>query len=139
MSAPLAVPHYRTSKASAISTQAPDEAAMDSQAIFPSAFQGALHTVAFRIFTGKKWPLWEIGGDRTSRNVERVRRYVDPIVERALEKKKTAQTSSFEQGKAEAAEEEEPETLLDHLAATTDGKRGIPPVCDQAVLKPYSA
>ena len=66
------------------------------------------------MFRGVLWALFEFWKDEVETHMDVVREFVDPIVERAVEKKK--------QGKMEkdvnAAEEQ---TLLSHMVSLTDG------------------
>ncbi|KAF7330545.1 Cytochrome P450 monooxygenase [Mycena venus] len=79
---------------------------------FGPAISSLQHQLAQRSRTAPLWPLFELKGDKTRKNLEVIRGFVQPIIKAALEKKEINQGSSAES-----------ETLLDELVGqTTDPK-----------------
>ncbi|KAJ7364007.1 cytochrome P450 monooxygenase [Mycena albidolilacea] len=79
---------------------------------FGPAISSLQHQLAQRSRTAPLWPLFELKGDKTRKNLETIRGFVKPIIKAALERKEMNQGSSAES-----------ETLLDELVAqTTDPK-----------------
>ena len=87
---------------------------------FANAFQKAQVASAARSRFGDFWPLIEFWEDKVEKEIQTVFDYVDPIVKRALETKGTEEPSNMQ-------DEDEDETLLEHLVKLTDGKRPLPP------------
>ena len=87
---------------------------------FADAFQKAQVASAARSRFSQYWPLIEFWEDEVEKEIQTVFDYVDQIVERALETKKTKELS-------EAEGVEEDETLLEHMARLTDGEYSPPP------------
>ena len=92
---------------------------LDDQNLFVTSFMRALVSTASRMSAGPVWPLLEMREDATAPDVRYLHAYLDPIVDDALKKKKESKPG--EENK-EGDEEETHETLLNHLAASTDGE-----------------
>jgi hypothetical protein len=95
------------------------EVSSNSDSLFVQSFVKALHSTAFRLFTGTSWPLLEMHHDVVAVEADKVRAYLDPIVDQALAQRK-------EKRSPEEDNADEHDTLLSHLAASTDGMRGGP-------------
>jgi len=78
---------------------------------FAKAFADTQMHVSFRSRVGPIWPLLEFSRDRTADDMKVLYAFVDPIVEKALQNKRTRS--------AVAADEKE-DTLLTHLVEQTD-------------------
>jgi len=89
---------------------------------FANAFQRAQIASAARSRLGYFWRLFEFWEDGVEKEIQTVFDYVDPIVERALETRRMKELS-----KAKGEDEDEDETLLEHLVKLTDGERPPPP------------
>jgi cytochrome P450 len=86
---------------------------------FARAFTNAQHKVGTRLWSGPPWPLWEVFGDITRKDVETIYQFIDPILEKAFEK--TASEKEKENaGPEKAIGDDEDQTLLNHLIAQTD-------------------
>ncbi|KAG8906270.1 hypothetical protein FRB99_007207 [Tulasnella sp. 403] len=93
------------------------EADRDNENTFVRSFVTALHRCAIRFYAGDNWPLWEITGDKTVKPMKAIYDYLDPIVQKALDKK-SEKKAEDEKGE----EKEEFGTLLEHLVAATDDR-----------------
>jgi hypothetical protein len=82
---------------------------------FADAFQKAQVASAARSRFGKFWPLVEFWESKVEKEIQTVFDYVDPIVRRAIEAKRVKELSNV-------GDEDEGETLLEHLIKLTDGK-----------------
>ncbi|KAI0663216.1 cytochrome P450 monooxygenase pc-3 [Cubamyces menziesii] len=85
---------------------------------FATAFAGAQHVVSIRSRTGWVWHLRELFKDDSAEHMRVVDAFLQPILEEAIAKNRAAKG----QGAIEAkeGEEDEDETLLDHLVKITD-------------------
>ena len=86
---------------------------------FSQAFAGVQEALTVRVRTGWTWIFSEMFKDTTRKHMEVVSAYIQPIVEEALRKKRSAVGKA---GSEKATEDEE--TLLDHLVKQTEG--GLP-------------
>lgn len=66
------------------------------------------------------WPWFELFGSKTSKQMKIVDDYLQPILEKAVVKAEEYKKTEHE-GPQEAAEADDNETLLDHLARYTTG------------------
>ena len=112
----------------------PNAAALNAQLggaveAFASAFMEAQYVVSLRSRIGPLWRFRELTTDRAAKHMEVVDAYIQPILERAIAKNKEGGPGSVGE---KAAEEDENETLLDHLVKQTDGERAAsaPTWCD---------
>lgn len=87
---------------------------------FAEAFRDAQVAVSNRSRLIWLWPWAELFGSRTSKQMEVVDAYLDPILEKAVEKAKVYKKMGDAAGK-EAGESNEEGTLLDQLARYTTG------------------
>ncbi|KIK51348.1 hypothetical protein GYMLUDRAFT_50586 [Collybiopsis luxurians FD-317 M1] len=93
---------------------------------FIDAFIDAQYQTAGRVNAASFWPLLELFEDKTAKPMLIVRKFVEPIVEKALEKKrKRGPASSHVNMESEDESEEfieigDDDTLLDHLVKVTD-------------------
>lgn len=62
---------------------------------FAQAFEEAQQLVSTRARLGNIWPLIEFFGDRTSKAVAAINRYLGPMVQTVLQEKRKAQSSGF--------------------------------------------
>ena len=107
------LPYPSTAKASTSRRTHPSDS-------FADAFQKAQVDSGARSRLGHFWPLAEFWEDKVENQIQGVFDYVDPIVKRAVETRKTKESSKT-QGN------DEDETLLEHMARLTDGQRPLPP------------
>ncbi|KAJ7661715.1 cytochrome P450 monooxygenase CYP63 [Mycena rosella] len=85
----------------------------DSWGAFAQAFEMAQQIVTDRGRIGHMWPLFELFKDKNEDNVNVIRTWLDPLVRRAVEDKRTAQKAGIESPVAD-------KTFLQHLADSTD-------------------
>lgn len=88
--------------------------------LFAVAFGEAQSNVALRSRYGINWPLAEPWVDKTAKQMKVVKRFIEPILKEAVERKKA--TGDIEKNTAADREVKEGETLLDHLVNYTDGE-----------------
>jgi hypothetical protein len=81
---------------------------------FADAFTRAQISSVDRLRYGKLWPLVEFWEDKVKREMKNVHKFIEPIIEVALENKKNSVKTNADEG-SEA-------TLLEHLIEVTDGK-----------------
>jgi hypothetical protein len=88
---------------------------------FVRSFGAAQEVLAKRLRTGFSWPAFEMFRDETETHYHNIRAYLQPLVERGLERRRQLQSEGFGQkekgGKVEVGEGM---TLLDHLVLETD-------------------
>ncbi|KAF8583528.1 cytochrome P450 [Ramaria rubella] len=72
---------------------------------FSKAFSSVQYHIALRGLYNKSWPLLELWKDGTKENMKVIYDFIDPILERAVEKR---------------GDEDQGDTLLDHLVEATD-------------------
>ncbi|TBU49015.1 cytochrome P450 [Dichomitus squalens] len=89
------------------------QTASSASTTFSQAFTGVQEALAVRLRIGWSWIFAEMFKDTTRKHMEVVSAYVQPIIEEALRKKRSAI------GKDEKVTEDE-ETLLDHLVKKTE-------------------
>ncbi|KAJ7220117.1 cytochrome P450 monooxygenase pc-1 [Mycena pura] len=83
---------------------------------FPTAFSEVMLQIALRERLGWVWPLFELLEDRTAKPMKTVNAFVDPIISKAVERKRRS-------GKEAGADVGDNDTLLDELLnSTTDHK-----------------
>ncbi|KAJ6545157.1 cytochrome P450 [Mycena capillaripes] len=110
LATPLSYPHY-VAKPSA-------EIAMPSAPTsFAPAFLEAQDVTAVRIRFTKFWPLAEFWHDKIKEPMRVVERFLDPILEGVVAKRRAAKAASSDSGDKTPAE---PETLLEYLVEYTD-------------------
>jgi len=111
--------------------------------VFTRSFDEAQRRIAFRSRWGVYWPLIEFWRDEVKTKMVVVNKFIMPILEQAVRKKKELGTLDEEKKVSGDREVKEGETLLDHLINYTDGKsvivchRGRSSDCapDQIVLR----
>ncbi|KAF9526181.1 cytochrome P450 monooxygenase pc-1 [Crepidotus variabilis] len=81
---------------------------------FARAFAESQEVISFRERYGWIWPLLEITKDKTHEPMKIVKAYIEPIVNEALERKRSTDPEANSKGG------EDDETLLDHLVRVTD-------------------
>ena len=91
------------------------QTAAGATAKFSQAFTGVQEALAVRLRIGWSWIFSEVFKDTTRKHMEVVSAYIQPIVEEALRRKRSA----IEEEKTTDDEE----TLLDHLVKQTEGAR----------------
>ncbi|KAL4257125.1 cytochrome P450 family protein [Pleurotus pulmonarius] len=89
--------------------------------LFAVAFGEAQSNAALRSRYGINWPLAEPWVDKTAQQMKIVKRFIEPILEEAVERKK----ATGDLGKNNSADREvkEGETLLDHLVNYTNDRK----------------
>jgi hypothetical protein len=95
-----------------------------SSSAFADAFQEAQMVTALRIPLGEHWPLLEFWKNKLEKPMGVVRRFLDPILEEAVAKKRAIGNSSSGDEKMNEhgdREVQEGESLLDHLVNYTEG------------------
>lgn len=70
----------------------------------------------YRNYAQSVWPLLEIFGDRSASYANTIRAWLDPVVNRALEHKKSVREMGLKQLDLDQS------TFLEYLANSTDGK-----------------
>ena len=90
---------------------------------FAAAFSEAQDVVARRVRLGHIWPLWEIKEDKTTRVMDTVEKYLEPILKAAVEKAKMQGLDRDANTKWDEDADVDGETLLDHLIKHTQGQR----------------
>ncbi|VDB95399.1 unnamed protein product [Peniophora sp. CBMAI 1063] len=88
---------------------------------FAHAFSSAQHRIAFRSFLGDVWPLAEITGDKSKKDMDIVNAYIEPIIEEAIRVKREGKTPEISDKTVEGHK-----SLLDYLLSVTE---------DRAVIK----
>ncbi|TDL14680.1 cytochrome P450 [Rickenella mellea] len=83
--------------------------------IFARAFQDSQDIIALRSRFGEAWPLFEFWEDRTKRPMGVINKFIEPIVEEAVRRKREGRDGEVEKGG-----EGDEETLLDHLVNYTE-------------------
>jgi hypothetical protein len=96
--------------------------------VFTRSFDEAQRGIAFRSRWGVYWPLIEFWRDEVKTKMVVVNKFIMPILEQAVRKKKELGTLDEEKKVSGDREVKEGETLLDHLINYTDGKLMI--VCE---------
>ncbi|KAJ8697745.1 Protein kinase alk2, variant 2 [Pleurotus ostreatus] len=89
--------------------------------LFAVAFGEAQSNVALRSRYGINWPLAEPWVDKTAKQMKVVKRFIEPILKEAVERKKAM--GDIEKNNAADREVKEGETLLDHLVNYTDDRK----------------
>ncbi|KAF8451110.1 cytochrome P450 [Boletus edulis BED1] len=88
---------------------------------FAHAFLGAQLATAYRGRFGKSWRLFELWNDRVKKDMRVCHKFIDPILEEALSRKKALKDAGLIPEKNEKERVVlEGETLLDHLANYTE-------------------
>ena len=82
---------------------------------FATAFAGAQHVTSLRLRLGWMWRLQELTRDLAGEHMKVVDSYIQPILEQAIQKNRERKAG------LRLAEDEENETLLDHLVKLTEG------------------
>lgn len=92
-----------------------------STSTFVRSFGAAQEVLAKRLRTGFSWPAFETFKDKTEKHYDNIRAYLQPLVERGLERRHQLQSVGFKlREKGEKVEVGEGMTLLDHLVLETD-------------------
>ncbi len=111
LAAGLPYPHYNPLAAASNNVNHPANK-------FARAFDEAQRLAALRVRRGRLWPLNEFFKDKVGEQMEIVRGFVDPIVIKAIEKKREREKVH---GVEENKEVKDGESLLDHLVKLSDG------------------
>ncbi len=90
----------------------------DSAEKFSHAVFGVQEALAMRLRLGGTWPLQEIRRDKSAEHMQVIDEFLKPILTEAIAKNRNVGSPK---GNAETQDEEH-ETLLDHLVKLTDGK-----------------
>lgn len=90
----------------------------DSAENFSHAVFGVQEVLAMRLRLGGIWPLQEIRRDKSAEHMQVIDEFLQPILTEAIAKNRN---TGVPKGSAEKQDEEH-ETLLDHLVKLTDGK-----------------
>jgi hypothetical protein len=120
LAAGLPYPHYNPSAAASNNVDHPANK-------FARAFDEAQKLAALRVRRGRLWPLNELFKDKVGEQIEIVRDFVDPIVTKAIEKKRERESVH---GVEENKEVKDGESLLEHLVKLSDGASAL-------ILSPY--
>jgi len=92
-----------------------------SASSFVRSFGAAQEVLCRRLRIGFNWPAFETFKDQTAEHYENIRAYLQPLVEKGLERRRQLQSDELGQkDKGEKVEAGEGVTLLDHLAVETD-------------------
>jgi hypothetical protein len=91
---------------------------------FADAFRRAQEVLALRSRYGFNWPLREFWKDEAKAHVDVVNKFIDPILEEAIRKKKESGDANedWKGGSKGEREVADGETLLDHLINYTNGR-----------------
>ncbi|PCH44301.1 cytochrome P450 [Wolfiporia cocos MD-104 SS10] len=89
---------------------------------FGPALARVQHRLAMRGRTSPLWPLVEFFGDKTKKDMKTIRRFIDPIIEEALRRKKGLKRGVKH---VEGTAADEHQTLLDQLIDVTDDAKLI--------------
>jgi hypothetical protein len=90
---------------------------------FSRAFADCQTQIVLRIKLGAIWPLLEIFGDKTKKNIRYIHDFLDPILEDALERNRIRnQAESNKKTTTQEEHDSDATTLLDHLVSVTQGK-----------------
>ncbi|KAF9500217.1 cytochrome P450 [Pleurotus eryngii] len=114
LSAGLPYPHYDPRSNDSVFKNHPAN-------LFAVAFGEAQSNVALRSRYGINWPLAEPWVDKTAKQMKVVKRFIEPILKEAVERKKAM--GDMEKNTAADREVKEGETLLDHLVNYTDDRK----------------
>jgi len=87
---------------------------------FAAAFANVRRHSAMRAFYGPLWPLVEIFSYDMVRNMRVIHAFVDPLVNRAIERMQAQETEADKNAKSDHVQEGE--TLLDHLVKISKGE-----------------
>lgn len=88
---------------------------------FAKAFWAAQDQISRRERIGWIWPLLEMFGDKSKKNMKIIRAFIEPIVQDAVEKQKAMPPiSDWEKQGKKPEDIEEDETFLDHLVKLTE-------------------
>lgn len=87
---------------------------------FLNAFRSASDALTGRFRVGPLWPWFEMRKDATDEHMAVVNRYLEPIIDTALERKRLRLPTE-----GVSKEIEEDDTLLDHLVSMTSGKLSL--------------
>ena len=87
---------------------------------FVQAFQQGLEATAIRGRFLQSWPLFEFWGDKVEGHMKTIDAFIEPLLQEALRRKAEKEKDD---GSAKVVDEDnDNETLLDHLVKLTDGK-----------------
>lgn len=111
LAAGLPYPHYNPLAAASNNVNHPANK-------FARAFDDVQRLTAMRVRRGWIWPLTELFKDKVEEPLEVVRGFIEPIVAKALEKKREREKVH---GVEENKEVQEGESLLEHLVKLSDG------------------
>ncbi len=89
---------------------------------FADAFLEAQEALSNRGRTGWSWPWFELFQCKTAKPMRVVDAYLEPILDRAVQQAERAKRSRTLKEKSSIDEEDESETLLDHLVKFTTGR-----------------
>jgi len=83
--------------------------------------ESAQRDIVRRINFGRHWPLFELLGDRTKKDVDFLRAYLTPIMETALEQEQMRRNIGGLGEKTRAMPLHEASNFLEYLVSKTDG------------------
>jgi hypothetical protein len=89
----------------------------DTFGAFVKAFEACQEIVSLRALRGYFWPIREVVHDRMEPHAEVISAYLEPIVQRALERKRKMRQAGI-------APSTEHDTFLEYLADNIDGREG---------------
>lgn len=128
---PSLLPHYWLSSDSGTATPALTTTQSSSMPVtnrntsstsFVRSFGAAQDIISRRVRVGYAWPALETFTDLTAEHRSKIREYLQPILERALEKKRGGIVDAGATAVREKAELGEGVTLLDYLVHQTEDK-----------------
>ncbi|EJD40226.1 cytochrome P450 monooxygenase pc-2 [Auricularia subglabra TFB-10046 SS5] len=91
---------------------------------FVRAFAEAQLITTLRLWLGPIWPFYEIFSDRTKTHMKEINAFIDPILQRALLKKRQTKDRNSK-SELPLNSDDEGATLLDHLVTLTDDAKVI--------------
>ncbi|KAF8314506.1 cytochrome P450 monooxygenase CYP63 [Clavulina sp. PMI_390] len=102
----------------------PPEAESTPYTDFVNAFEGTLVAIFPRVFRGNLWPLWELFKNSTSEYNKTVNDWINPLVRRVMDAKKTKEKAVGQDGDDVNTASDEG-SLLEHIAQSTDNEKLI--------------
>jgi hypothetical protein len=81
--------------------------------VFANSFLAAQAAAVGRTMYGDEWPMFEFWDDKVKKETRNLYKFVDPIIEKVLTKKRDAETSK--------ADEDTDITMLEYLVQLTNG------------------
>ncbi|KAF7300198.1 Cytochrome P450 [Mycena kentingensis (nom. inval.)] len=117
----LVYPHNAQPPVDSVSAAGSGDLKKSAQA-FAAALQEAQSVTAMRMRFGPHWPLAEFWKNRLAKPLSEVRKFLDPILDEAVQRKRAKGIATVKNSETEAEDREvaEGESLLDHLVNYTE-------------------